>query len=510
MKKHLLLFVFVLAASTMRAQYNDMYSIMYHSQPGRAFVCEGLMQQHDGHFVINSYVYENDEGSFGDPLGNMFYKLSLPSLAFTDSLFVNDTSDFAHSCQFARHPNGAGNILTKFEYREDCDSCFLHISHFSDNDLNPVEDVVTPVCEGYAIGQVSLVDPRGDLIVQYQKIRNYRYDEYVARFGSDGTLKCQAQLSENVSSTTLSGQLHVLKESPLKYYQWGENGTYNQGWFNITVYALDSLFNRNPIVINSCLNEATHDYYYFNYDSEIIPTGGDDVLIGARYVHEVNPQNPLQDEYGVIVAKYDLRTMQMKGFITFDDHPNHYPDTRCLGLKMMTDGTVYFLYKETGYPHESFIAVKMDTNLNVEWKRFCKTDDIIVQTLQYPVIYIDDQGEEKGIAWLGEAARDEFQEIMDFVFFYFNHDGTVSVSDGGIEVRPYAFYPNPVQDQLHMQYSPDVQPVQVELYDLQGRLVRTQRSNFEHIDMGQLPAGTYTLRVIMEDGKSYSDKVVKE
>ena len=28
---------------------------------------------------------------------------------------------------------------------------------------------------------------------------------------------------------------------------------------------------------------------------------------------------------------------------------------------------------EMGYPEESIMVVKMDVNLNVEWKRFCKT-----------------------------------------------------------------------------------------------------------------------------------------
>jgi hypothetical protein len=90
------------------------------------------------------------------------------------------------------------------------------------------------------------------------------------------------------------------------------------------------------------------------------------------------------------------------------------------------------------------------------------------------------------------------------------HDGVTAVAEGGIEIRPYMFYPNPAQDQLRLQYSPDVQPKQIELYDLQGRLVRTQSKAFESIDMSQLPAGTYTLRVTLEDGKTYSDKVVKE
>ena len=84
------------------------------------------------------------------------------------------------------------------------------------------------------------------------------------------------------------------------------------------------------------------------------------------------------------------------------------------------------------------------------------------------------------------------------------------MNESGIEVRPYCFYPNPVKSQLQMQFSPDVQPKQVELYDMQGRLLRTQRSSFGSIDMSQLPAGAYMLRVTLEDGKVFSDKVVKE
>jgi hypothetical protein len=74
----------------------------------------------------------------------------------------------------------------------------------------------------------------------------------------------------------------------------------------------------------------------------------------------------------------------------------------------------------------------------------------------------------------------------------------------------FKVFPNPAQDQLRLQYSPDVQPTRVELYDLQGRLVRSQGSAFETFNLGSLPTGTYTLRVTMEDGQVFSDKVVKE
>jgi hypothetical protein len=61
-----------------------------------------------------------------------------------------------------------------------------------------------------------------------------------------------------------------------------------------------------------------------------------------------------------------------------------------------------------------------------------------------------------------------------------------------------------------MEFSPDVTPQAVEIYDVQGRLVGTQNTSLENVDMNGLPAGTYTLRVVMEDGTVYSDKVVKK
>ncbi len=58
--------------------------------------------------------------------------------------------------------------------------------------------------------------------------------------------------------------------------------------------------------------------------------------------------------------------------------------------------------------------------------------------------------------------------------------------------------------------SGSVKPAQVEFYDLQGRLVRTQSKELESINLQGLAPGQYLMKVTMEDGKTYSDKVVKE
>ena len=517
MKKVILLIAFAIAATVLQAQEKvDMYSLMFHDMGEYQFNIENFMRQRDGDFVICTFVGIDSGSPYQGPtpVGNIFYKISPSTLAITDSLLVEDPN--APYYLFAPNPHGEGNIRANFEYHEDCDSTFLRICHFPDNNLfiNHDEDILTPVCEGYAYGNDNhVVDCRGDLIMKYGKRRpEGSYDKYFARFDSDGTLKHQALFSE--SGNPVIPNLRVFKESPLQYYHWIGTGDHPHN--HLSFFVIDSLLQANSVIFNLTLTEevinpsyTVYEYLFVDSDTEVIPVGGDDILVASKYVYDTNFHGTA--EHGVAVAKYDIRTMQQKGYIVFNDFPGGYQyQAECMGLKMMTDGTVYFLYKEQGYPAESVNVVKMDTNLNVEWKRFCKTDNLVLYSpLEFPILFEDEQEEKKGIAWIGSGTETDTGKA-GLIYFFLNHDGTVGMSEGGIEVRPYAFYPNPVKEQLLMEFSPDVQPTQVELYDLQGRLVRTQDKTFESINMGQLPSGTYTMRVTLKDGKAYMDKVVKE
>ena len=81
-----------------------------------------------------------------------------------------------------------------------------------------------------------------------------------------------------------------------------------------------------------------------------------------------------------------------------------------------------------------------------------------------------------------------------------------------MELKRFAYlcYPNPVEDRLTIHYSPNVKPLRVELLDMQGRLLGTQKGTLESIDMQSLPAGTYTMRVVLDNGMTYSDKIIKQ
>ena len=95
-------------------------------------------------------------------------------------------------------------------------------------------------------------------------------------------------------------------------------------------------------------------------------------------------------------------------------------------------------------------------------------------------------------------------------FYVVVNDDYDTMEEQSIIVRPYAYWLNPVQSELHLQYSPDVTPTQIELYDLQGRLVRSQRNGLESLNLEGLASGAYMMRITLEGGKVFSDKVIKE
>lgn len=80
----------------------------------------------------------------------------------------------------------------------------------------------------------------------------------------------------------------------------------------------------------------------------------------------------------------------------------------------------------------------------------------------------------------------------------------------GEGLNVFSLFPNPARSELHLQFSPDVQPARIELYDLQGRLVCSSDNGLEILNLQGLAAGQYVMKVTLDNGKVFTDKVVKE
>ena len=70
-------------------------------------------------------------------------------------------------------------------------------------------------------------------------------------------------------------------------------------------------------------------------------------------------------------------------------------------------------------------------------------------------------------------------------------------------------YPNPTDDLLHIELS-GAEIANIALYDLQGRIIYSPNSPNSPMNMRNVPAGVYVVRVTGADGREYHRKIVKK
>ena len=93
--------------------------------------------------------------------------------------------------------------------------------------------------------------------------------------------------------------------------------------------------------------------------------------------------------------------MQRKVLVKFNDYSGLEASAKCYGFQKMPDGTVYLLYREEGMPIKYWMTVvKMDSDLNVEWKRYCETPEELMYVdpfgTQLSITVEDGEGNENG------------------------------------------------------------------------------------------------------------------
>ncbi len=523
MKKPFLFIGLLLAMGMVKAQNISMDFIPFHDTGYDVFQFENkILQQRDGDLVANVLLGIPSGDSHIPPsiVGTVLYKVSSISLQITDSMFVADTTTPAWY-MFAQDPRGEGNLRVNIE-PDNNGGTALRISHFSDDDLNVNhdEDVVAPLYDGIAFDYLDsyMMDSQGDLILKfYTENADGSFVCHIARCGVDGEVKYANVLPESQNFMIM---MNEFESASKQYYQW-KNGNEQ----NLFIYLLDSTFQmKNSYIINKQLYYKFYaDPYYAevmssfsfgsnNFNSTFVIPDGEDVVVAAPYNYDSAWVYDFH-ECGAAVARYELRTMQRKALKYFNDQPGPSTGVNIMCFQKTSDGNLYLVYRETDSEYNpTMTAVKMDRNLNVIWKRYCyeplslKVDP---NWSCYSDILKDENGNEKGIYIAGYSIRNV--DYKGGIFFFFLTDDSLDdVGEGNMEVRPYSYYPNPAKDQLHLNYSPDVQPTKIELYDLQGRLVRTQSNGLENVNMQNFAAGQYLMRVILENGKVYTDKIVKE
>lgn len=150
------------------------------------------------------------------------------------------------------------------------------------------------------------------------------------------------------------------------------------------------------------------------------------------------------------------------------------------------------------------LVTKYDRDMNIIWERFVNQEE----GYYYPHYIL--ATEDGGCLLAGYSCDEDYQNKLAYVLKT-DADGYLATDElYDVEVKPYYFYPNPSTDRIYIEFSPDVTCRNVEIYSLDGRLVKTQNFNLGAVDVSSLTSGVYLMKAKMADGKEFSERIVKE
>ncbi|MBQ0129688.1 MAG: T9SS type A sorting domain-containing protein [bacterium] len=502
MKKYITIIVaLLLLYAGVKAQTYD--SIAHHPVGWYAAELRNMMQLRDGNILANVQLFNVDEQGHGiGDYGNRFLKISRHGAVIMDSIFIEDND--LNFFLLQRNPSSSGDshiygkIVRDFEnVRSD-----LHLRFF-DSDLNFGKEIQVPLCDTLInpLKDAYFIDNQNDIILQYKV--SSRGEFHFLRVGTDGNVKNHSVISDTLITHLTSGchVFDIFDDSKSEYCYWG-NEIDNNTTLHIVV--LDSLLNYKA---DLNIDDHSPSGIWLTHGMQDLVCDFDEqsFLVATRY----SIFSPHKD--GVQVTRYNRDNLSAENTALFDTYPIvgtppiYFGCAFPIGLAKADDGFVYFSYcTQDGVAGGvgQVSVVKMDADLNIVWQRFC-LEPAGYSRYGTQMITLDDGG----LAVGGYLYSNVPLTSPELFFLIFDDEGW-SVNEPLSSFRPYCIYPNPVKDRLSIHFSPDVKLESIELYDVSGRCVVSSRT--AEMNVANLPAGQYVAKITLEDGRVYSDKVVKE
>ena len=486
--------------------------------------CPGaLLPIGENEMLYQVYLYKfTEEYPYYKGVAHRYYWISRNPACVIDTLLVEaEPWEMVADLQAPNpHDNGLGEFF-RARVVDTAGQSNLVITYF-DRHLNydSENEIVVPLSDTIVeyMNNDFHLDGFGDIIMTFAL--PLRGETHFVRIGTDGTLKHENIVPDtiipilipttNPNSLWNHRGLRQCSSAPLRYHFFGNcwrPTPHGNTWF--LGFELDSLFN----VVKTYEFPTEHDQQpcasYGNTERMASCRDGGFLLLAHFDKHTHVAPYGIKDA-GVQVSRYDAdgNRMNYRNFKTIPEDLLQVHQCAMGNDLIEMDGYYYMSYTTGGLKsgEGSFVSlVKMDEDLNIIWQRFFLEGSSEKYRLATDMIKLKDGS----IAVYGQNQNSDTEGFGCF-YYLFNEKGMIGMAETESTVRPYAYWPNPAQDALHLHYSPDVKPTQIELYDLQGRLVRSQRNALESLTLQGLAPGTYTLRVTLDDGTVFTDKVVKE
>ncbi|MBR2052515.1 MAG: T9SS type A sorting domain-containing protein [Bacteroidales bacterium] len=81
------------------------------------------------------------------------------------------------------------------------------------------------------------------------------------------------------------------------------------------------------------------------------------------------------------------------------------------------------------------------------------------------------------------------------------------------ESKDYVLFPSPANDKITLKFNNhyyNTTDNEIKIYGIDGRLLKTQNSDFDNIDISNLTSGVHIMKIYLGNGENYTEKFVKE
>jgi hypothetical protein len=486
MKKLFTTITFLMLALAASAQN---YSTWHHHGNYQLNQSYDIIEMSDGNLAVREAVFDENL----DDVGFNLYKIT-PQGELLDSLFIEDHNVYSLN-PFLRDPyNSNSNIMTSFYTLDDVN--YYKATYYDDN-LNITDEVVTEYYDNCDIPRKFFIDSNNDLICR-SKLDDDNF--CLVRMGLDGTLKAQSNPIPKQSGTNivLEHPIFELSPEPLRYgyVLYRDN--------DITIDIYDENFTKlDTKTVNRFEDWQFHTSIYTNAcgtgDGGFFITAEAGKIQGQSIVHTC------------LLLKFNADFEIESGYSLgeFYSYPRWDFDNRNL---LVTDNSIYLACKykktvEVGNGSKTSLVVKrFDKDLNLTWEEYTievvDSGEIVV----YGLTALSNGGiATTGWLYSGSSGYYSSKDIYAIAF-----DNYLSADENSASENPFICYPNPAKDVVQIDFSESFDCQSIEIYAIDGRLLESQNNNLDKITIANLTPGLYLIKVRMNDGKEFSERIVKE
>ena len=467
------------------------FNVWEHSgNDGNTHQCYNIIEMSDGNFLVDDDVFEEVCG--GSDIGINLFKITPEGVAIDSAFIPGSMFRINSGCPRFRDPfNDNSNIYTSF-YNEN-GATYYKALYINDN-LEIVNEIDTELDINGTIGSDfrAFINHNNDIVIH--GCDSDTTERFIV-LGLDGTTKFVSQSVQRMFEEIAQRPFFIINKNPLRYgfITVSRHPSYGDIAY---IEEYDELFNRiarHPLY--SVGQSVYLDYYahmcgsYLDDDSFIV------TIRASEYT-----SYPYKHYNLIIKFNHDFQVVEK---FQFGDSYNDYLMPQ--NIAVTDDGRIYVVWSDNKQGKRELSVECLDFNLNL-------LDEVVCLSYLDIVNFGLVVRENGGLALSGWLYDSDYQYYDSSKIYAVIFDETLSSPEISASEKPFVCYPNPAKDLLNINFADDTECQSIAIYSIDGRLVVEThgRASLPSINVSNLTPGLYLIKVRTNDGKGFTERIVKE